>query len=103
MNGRLAEVRRIPPTFQPFLWSKNVEKMDRDRDKIYIVHQILSYGGLKELRLLFRLYDKKEIREAFIKFPKRIYQPSVFYFVKNFILELRNRKLKEEDYVKAPF
>jgi hypothetical protein len=80
-----------------------VGKMDRDRDKIYIVHQILSYGDLKELRQLFRIYDRKEVGEVFTKYPKRIYQPSVFYFVKNFILELKNRRLKEEDYVKALF
>lgn len=96
-------MKKIPRTFQPFLWSKNVGKMDRDRDKIYIIHQILSYGDLKELRRLFRIYDRKEVGEVFIKFPKKIYQPSVFYFVKNFILELKNRKLKEGDYVKIQF
>lgn len=97
------EMKKIPSAFQPFLWSKNVGKMDRDRDKIYIVHQILSYGDLKELRQLFRIYDRKEVVEVFTKYPKRIYQPSVFYFVKNFILEPKNRRLKEEDYVKALF
>ncbi len=103
MNERLAETRRIPRTFQPFLWSKNVGKMDRDRDKIYIVHQILSYGDFKELRQLFKIYDRKEVGEVFTKYPKKIYQPSVFYFVKNFILGLRNTRLRESDYVKAPF
>ena len=103
MNERLAEKRRIPRTFQPFLWSKCVGKMDRDKDKIYIVHQILSYGDLRELRHLFRIYDRKEVGEVFTRYPKRIYQPSVFYFVKNFILELKNRRLKEKDYVKALF
>jgi len=103
MNERLAETRRIPRTFQPFLWSKNVGKMDRDRDKIYIVHQILSYGDFKELRQLFKIYDRKEVGEVFTKYPKKIYQPSVFYFVKNFILGFRNKRLRESDYVKAPF
>jgi hypothetical protein len=103
MKERLAEIRRIPRTFQPFLWSKNVGKMDRDRDKIYIVHQILSYGDLKELRQLFRIYDRKEVGEVFTKYPKKIYQPSVFYFVKNFVLDLRKKRVNENNYVKAPF
>ena len=103
MNERLAETRRIPRTFQPFLWSKNVGKMDRDRDKIYIVHQILSYGDFKELRQLFKIYDRKEVGEVFTKYPKRIYQPSVFYFVKNFVLDLRKKRVNENNYVKAPF
>jgi hypothetical protein len=103
MNERLAETRRIPRTFQPFLWSKNVGKMDRDRDKIYIVHQILSYGDFKELRQLFKIYDRKEVGEVFTKYPKKIYQPSVFYFVKNFVLDLRKKRVNENNYVKAPF
>ena len=96
-------MKKIPRTFQPFLWSKNVGKMDRDRDKIYIVHQILSYGDFKELRQLFKIYDRKEVGEVFTKYPKKIYQPSVFYFVKNFVLGLRNTRFRESDYVKAPF
>jgi hypothetical protein len=95
--------KRFPLAFQSFLWSKSIKELDREGDKIYIIHQILSYGDLKELRQLFRIYDRKEVGEVFTKYPKRIYQPSVFYFVKNFILELKNRRLKEEDYVKALF
>ena len=94
-------MKKIPSTLQPFLWSKSVNKLDREKDKIYIIHQILSYGNLRELRQLFRIYSRNEARETFIKFPKKIYQPSVFYFVKNFILDLKNKKLKEEDYVKT--
>lgn len=96
-------MKKIPSTLQPFLWSKNVKKLNRETDKIYIIHQILSYGDLKELRQLFRIYDRAEIRKTFIRFPKRIYQPSVFFFVKNLILGLKNKKLKERDYVKILF
>ena len=96
-------MKKIPRTFQPFLWSKNVGKMDRDRDKIYIIHQILSYGDFKELRQLFKVYDRKEVVEVFTKYPKKIYQPSVFYFVKNFVLDLRKKRVNENNYVKSPF
>jgi len=96
-------MKKIPSTLQPFLWSKNVKKLNRERDKIYIIHQILSYGDLKALRQLFRIYGRKEIRETFIRFPKKIYQASVFYFIKNFILGLKSRRLSERHYVKTPF
>jgi len=96
-------MKKIPSSFQPFLWSKSIDKLDRERDKIYIIHQILSYGDLKELKWLFRIYSRKEVREVFTKYPKKIYQPSVFYFIKDFILGFKNRRLKEEDYVKIPF
>jgi len=53
--------------------------------------------------MLFEIYDRKEIREIFAKFPKKIYQPAVFHFIKNFILGFRNKRLRESDYVKTPF
>ncbi len=96
-------MKKIPSNLQSFLWSKSVERLDKERDKVYVIHQILSYGDLKELRQLFKIYDQKEIKEIFIKYPKRIYQPSVFYFVKNFILGLKNKRLREQDYVKTLF
>lgn len=94
-------MKKIPPKFQALLWSKNVEKLDLEQDKIYIIHQILSYGDLKELQWLFRIYDRKEIEEVFIRFPKKIYQSAVFYFVKNFVLDVKNKRLREENYVKS--
>ena len=96
-------MKKIPSSLQPFLWSKSVKKLDRDRDKVYIIHQILSYGDFKELRQLFKIYDRKEVGEVFTKYPKKIYQPSVFYFVKNFVLNLRKKRVNENNYVKTPF
>jgi hypothetical protein len=77
--------------------------MDPGQDRVYIIHQILSYGGLKEIRQLFRIYTLKETRETFINYPKKVYCPAVFYFIKHFILGLKDKPLKEEDYVKTPF
>ncbi len=77
--------------------------MGVEQDRVYIIHQILSYGGLKEIRQLLRIYTPKEIKETFINYPKKVYRPAVFYFIKHFILELKDKPLKEEDYVKTPF
>lgn len=100
---RVVKKKRLPLAFQSILWSKSIRELDREGDKVYIIHQILSYGDLKKLRMLFEIYDRKEIREIFAKFPKKIYQPAVFYFIKNFILGFRNKRLRESDYVKTPF
>jgi hypothetical protein len=94
-------MKKLPSSFRPFLWSKSFKTLDKERDKIYIIHQILSYGDLKELRQLFRVYNRKEIKETFIRYPKKIYQPAVLYFIKNSILGLKSKRLKEEDYVKT--
>lgn len=95
--------KSIPAEFQPMLWSKNVKKLDPEKDKNYIIHQILSYGNLSQIKWLFRVYKKEEIKEVFLKFPKKVYIPAVFYFVKNFILGLRKKQLEEEKYVKTLF
>lgn len=96
-------MKKIPRNFQAILWSKSINKLDLEKDKHYIVHQILSYGNLKQMKWLFRIYPVCEIKEIFIKYPKKIYQPAVFYFIKNIILGLKKKRLKEEDYVKTLF
>jgi hypothetical protein len=92
---------KISSKLQPILWSKNVKKLDLEKDKIYIIHQILSYGNLNQIKWLFRVYSKKEIRKIFVTFPKKIYHPAIFYFVKNFVLNLKNEKLDEKKYLKT--
>lgn len=88
---------------QGILWSKNIRKLDLERDKIYIIHQLLSYGNLKQIKWLLKIYNPQEVQKVFIEYPKKVYSPSVFYFVKNFILNLKDKKLSPEKYVKTLF
>jgi len=89
----------IPKKLQPILWSTNVELLDIEKNKGYIVHQILLYGTFDELQWLFNTYSKEEIIDTFINHPSRMYSKSAFYFIKNFILGLKQKKLTEDDYV----
>lgn len=93
----------IPETLQGILWSKNVKNLDLEKDKVYIIHQVLSYGNLNQIKWLCKIYKLKEIQEVFLKYPKKVYTPSVFYFVKNIILNLNNRKLLAQNYIKILF
>lgn len=88
---------------QGILWSKDIKNIDLQRDKIYIIHQVLSYGQIKQIKKLFKIYNLDEIRDVFENHPKRIYSPAVFNFVKNFILHLKAKKLPKEKYVKISF
>lgn len=90
-------------SLQGVLWSKNVGLLDLEKDKIYIIHQILSYGDVKEIRWLFGVYPRKEITQVFFRFPRKVYQPSVFNFVKIFILGLKDQFIDESQYVKSFF
>lgn len=90
---------KIPKRLQAVLWSADIDKLDKERDKYYIIHQVLIYGTLDELRWLFHTYGIKEIVRVFVHEPARLYPKKVYYFIKNFVLPLRKKKLYEEKYV----
>ena len=43
----------------------NVSKLDLEKDRAYIVNQVLSYGTLDEIRWLMRTYGKKRSEKFF--------------------------------------
>jgi len=90
---------RIPKSWQGILWSCDVKKLDWEKDKNYIIHQVLRYGDLKDIVLLFKIYSKKEIRKVFERNPMKIYTPQCFNFIKNIILDLKEKSLPSEKYV----
>ncbi len=103
MRKNHSSAKKILSKFQPLLWSKDVRRIDIRNDRVYIIHQVLSFGDLKDIRDMFSIYTMDEIRDVFLKSPKKIYQRAVFHFVKNFILDLKGIELNEDDYVKTLF
>lgn len=89
----------IPSALQGILWSKSVKKLNLEKDKAYIINQILAFGNLDHYKWLFKTYALEEIVEVFCKHPLKIYQKSTFNFVKNILLELENFQLRQEKYV----
>jgi len=85
--------KKIPDWLQPTLWSVKVDNLDLEEDKIYIINQVLAYGGWRELKWLFKVYPKKKVRNVFSQEPTKIYTPSAFNFVKEILLELNSKKL----------
>ncbi len=90
---------KAPKFLQSVLWSVRIEDLDLKEDKFYIIHQILSFGNLKELRWLFDNYSIKEIKEVFLKHPLKVYRPQSFNFVNKILLKIRNRNLNIKNYV----
>ncbi|MCX6384849.1 MAG: hypothetical protein NTV16_10325 [Actinobacteria bacterium] len=76
--------------------------MDLENDKIYIIHQVLSFGDIDEIRWLFKNYSLDEVKIVFINTPKRIYTRPVFLFIKDYILKIKTG-LDEKKYVKSFF
>ena len=91
----------IPLTMQGLLWSKNIQNLDLENDKTYIVHQVLSYGDIADIRWLLEAYGKDEVAKTFQEFPKKLYQLAVFYFVKDILLELKDKALNPNEYVRV--
>jgi hypothetical protein len=100
-NTKIKDKKRaLPEKLRALLWSKNVKAIDPEADKVYIIHQVLSYGDIDEIKLLLEFYSPEEVRNIFINFPKRIYTKPVFLFIKNYLLRV-NKKLDEKYYVKS--
>ncbi len=94
-------MNKIPKSFQPILWSVNVKNLDLEKNKNYIIHQILSYGNLKQIRWLFRVYSKEEIKKVFETSPMKIYNFPAFNFIKNIVLGLKEKSLPSKNYVSS--
>ena len=92
----------LPENLKGILWSKNINNINLENDKIYIIHQVLSFGDIEEIKWLFKNYTLDEIKMVFINIPKRIYTRPVFLFVKEYILKI-NTGLDEKKYVKSFF
>ena len=71
---------KIPKSLQGALWSVNVSKLNLEEDKPYIVHQILAYGTLDEIKWLMKTYGKDVIKKVFLNQPIKVYTPSAFRF-----------------------
>jgi hypothetical protein len=89
----------INSLLQPILWSRDIKNLNLEKDKVYIINQILAFGTLGHLKWLFKTYKAKEITDTFLRHPLKIYQRSTFHFVKEILLELEKKKLPEEKYV----
>jgi hypothetical protein len=90
---------KIPKRMKWLFWSYDIDSLDLKRDKDYIIPQVLNYGTWEDLKWLFKVYSRKEIKKA-IKYPRR---GVWFRKVLNFWTKIFNVKLKKEVFEKAIF
>ncbi|OGK24137.1 hypothetical protein A2954_06890 [Candidatus Roizmanbacteria bacterium RIFCSPLOWO2_01_FULL_37_12] len=87
-----------PKRLQATLWSNQVDNLDLNKDKNYIIHQILSIGSLEDWKWLFKIYPLNVLKTTFIKEPAKIYQPERFSLAR-ILLGLKNHEFTKEYYV----
>jgi hypothetical protein len=76
---------------------KDIGNLDLEKDKVYIIHQILMYGDFSDIKHLFHIYSLEVIRSVFLSFPKRIYTKPIFALIKKFVLGFEKEKLDERN------
>lgn len=94
-------MKKIPKSLKGVLWSADISKMDLERDKVYIIHQVLSYGSLSEIKWLLSAYGPRVVCEVFLKYPQKVYTKAGFAFIKNAVLDLGDAGIREDKYVQA--
>lgn len=83
--------------FNDLFWFLPEKNLDQERDKNLIIHQVLSYGTMDDLRLLFKIYGRKTIKQEFLRSKPGLYYPSILEFI-CFILGVKN--LDKDKYLK---
>lgn len=94
------KMNKIPQKFQGILWSRNIKSIDKEKDKAYIIHQVLMYGSLDQIRWLRKNYSLAEIKMIFLNQPRNIYTRAALNFVGEIILHINSKDLDEEKYLK---
>jgi hypothetical protein len=90
---------KIPKRMKWLFWSYDIESLNLKRDKDYIIPQVLNYGTWDDLKWLFKVYSREEIKEV-IKNPRR---GVWFRKVLNFWTKIFNIKLKKDVFERAIF
>lgn len=91
----------IPASLQGVLWSQSTKQLDLQKDKTYIIHQILRFGNLEDIRWLKTAYDPETIRHTFLAIPQPVYSKASLRFVKNAILNLEEQSIDESKYIQS--
>ena len=86
----------LPNFLQPALWSYDLKKMSKKKDKKIIITQILNFGTWRHVEWLQKNYSSKEIKEV-IKNPGRgVWRADVLNFwQKIFNLHLSKVKINQ--------
>lgn len=83
--------------FSKLFWFLDAKKLDKNKDRNLIIHQVLAFGSLRDIRKLFKVYPKAVIKDEFLKNRKGIYDPKTLAWLK---IILGVKRIDERKYVK---
>lgn len=79
----------------------DISKLDLEKDRAYIVNQVLSYGTLDEIRWLMETYGQDTVKQVFLNQPMKVYTKQCFGLMKNVLFDLQQVNIPEEKYVQV--
>lgn len=65
-----------------------------------VIHQVLAFGTLHDLQALKKKLGANRLREIFLNNPKKIYNPRLLNFIKNYFLDI-NEPINDNKYLKS--
>ena len=91
--------------FKHLFWFTDVNKLDLDKNRNLIVHQVLAYGAMDDIKLLFQMYPKSEIKKEFLdsKKGKGLYNPAVFELCKLLVGVKKGDRINSKYYIKKVY
>jgi hypothetical protein len=97
--GHMGNIATIPLSFKPLLWSADFSQLDLQKNRKYIIHQLLNYGDLDAFAWLKRTYSLPALQATFIHSPQKMYTDRSFFFVTKFLLNINQQSLSKIQYV----
>lgn len=88
---------KIPKKMQWLFWSYDIKSLDLEKDKDYIIPQVLNYGIWDDLKWLFKAYSEREIKNVVKKPGRGLW----FRDVLNFWVLMFRLKLDRKDFQRA--
>lgn len=89
----------VPQRLQSLFWSAHIKQLDIDRDKPYIIHQVLSHGNLEDIRWLLNTYTKQTVLDVFRHTPYKAYEAARYHFIVRTILQRDQNEFLTSNYV----
>ena len=94
---------QIPPSVQSLFWSAPHVPHTVENDASEIIHKVLAYGGIEDIRWLKKTYSQDTLQRVFRDQPQAVYTPSAFHFAADVVLHLEESSLDRNRYVKSVY
>ncbi|MFB6225686.1 MAG: hypothetical protein ABEI13_04490, partial [Candidatus Paceibacteria bacterium] len=81
------------------IWTRDVQMLDPEADKIVIIHHTLRYGSMEQLRWLNDVYGQEKVKRVFTEHPMKMYDDPSLRFIAYTWLGLFGKEVNLYEYL----